>query len=287
MKLGIIHKAYPLKYGYEAGLERLLRHGYDSLDYSAFGRTHEGIMLLPEKEFEKSIREECAKIEAAGVGIHQTHGPWRWPVNDSTPEERERRFEFFAKAVRGTAYAGTDKCVVHCIMPFGADTDERREEMLEINREFMIRLANVGAEMGVTICLENLPFPRLPLGTVRGVVDFVKEINHKNLKVCLDTGHALVCGEEVGDAVRYIGRDLLAALHVHDNDGTDDQHLRPLEGILDFDSFGKALREIGFNGVFSYETHVNGGPYTEEEQERREIALADFGKAFINKYSLK
>lgn len=285
MKLGIIYAAYIGKYGYAAGLERMKRHGYNSVDYQLFIRTHEGYLFLSESELEKTARADGARIEAAGIKISQTHGPWRWPVNDSTSEERKKRFDFFAKAVRGTAYAGAKNCVVHCIMPFGDNTDERREEMLAINEDFFGRLCEVGAEYGVNVCLENLPFPKLPLARVKDVVDFVKKVNHNNFKVCLDTGHALVCGEEIGDAVRYIGKELLSTLHVHDNFGVDDLHLHPGAGILDFDSLGRGLSDIRFEGAFSYETHVKGDGHSPEEQEKKEIVLADFGREFVKKYS--
>ena len=48
MKLGIISGAYPGKYSFEAGLERMKRHGYESVDYQAFVRTNEGVLLLHE-----------------------------------------------------------------------------------------------------------------------------------------------------------------------------------------------------------------------------------------------
>ena len=31
--------------------------------------------------------------EAAGVSVHQVHGPWRWPPQDGTEEERAERME--------------------------------------------------------------------------------------------------------------------------------------------------------------------------------------------------
>ena len=39
MKLGITSGAYIGKYGFESGLERMKKHGYESVDYGAFIRT--------------------------------------------------------------------------------------------------------------------------------------------------------------------------------------------------------------------------------------------------------
>ena len=76
------------------------------------------------------------------------------------------------------------------------------------------------------------------------------------MKICLDTGHCLVTGQQPGDAVRLIGRDLLAALHVHDNDGTGDLHRWPFTGKADWADFSAALGEIGFSGPLTLETSL-------------------------------
>lgn len=277
MKLGILNYAYT-RYGFEEGMKKHKEHGYDTVDFQAFVSTDKGLLVLPEHEMEREAKERAKLLTAYGAEISQTHGPWRYPVDDS-PAELPKRLEFFKKAVRGTAYVGAPNLVIHCVMPFGADTDEGREEMLSLNEEFIGAVCDEAREYGVTVCLENLPFPNLPLAHVKSVTDFVRCMRHDSLKVCLDTGHSIITGEEIGDAVRYIGNDL-RALHVHDNMGDKDAHLLPGEGILNFEAFAKALHEVGFNGAFSYETHVRSG-YTPEEQDARERALAELGRRLI------
>jgi sugar phosphate isomerase/epimerase len=46
-------------------------------------------------------------------------------------------------------------------------------------------------------------------------------------------------------------------LHVHDNDGRYDLHLIPHYGVIDWEDFGKALKEVQYQGVFSLETAPN------------------------------
>ena len=77
-------------------------------------------------------------------------------------------------------------------------------------------------------------------------------IDDENFKFCLDTGHASVAGLSPADAVRMAGSDL-RALHVHDNDGKNDMHAVPCTGIIDWKAFITALRETGYDGVFSFE----------------------------------
>jgi sugar phosphate isomerase/epimerase len=58
--------------------------------------------------------------------------------------------------------------------------------------------------------------------------------------------------------VRLIGKEYLAVLHVHDNNGRSDLHWNPYTGVIDWDDFSAALREIDFAGTVSLETAVPG-----------------------------
>ena len=103
-----------------------------------------------------------------------------------------------------------------------------------------------------------MPMPRFSLGSVEAIMRLVNEMNDDHFRVCLDTGHVNVFeGATLYDAVHTIG-DKLQALHVHDNNGRSDEHRIPwFAGTANWEGFGRALTEIGFDGVFSYET----GPY--------------------------
>ncbi|MBP5767054.1 MAG: sugar phosphate isomerase/epimerase, partial [Clostridia bacterium] len=94
-----------------------------------------------------------------------------------------------------------------------------------------------------------------------------------NFKVCLDTGHCAVCGVKAGDAVRETGKEYLAVLHVHDNNGRGDFHWLPYFGVIDWRDFTAALKEIGYDGSLSLETNVPGG-VPEAAREPMELALA-------------
>ena len=53
--------------------------------------------------------------------------------------------------------------------------------------------------------------------------------------------------------MRLLG-DRLKVLHVHDNDGKNDQHRAPFTGTIDWEDFTSALAETGFRGVMSLES---------------------------------
>ena len=286
LKIGIGMGSYTSLYGMEAGLARIRTHGYHALDYSAFIHSENAIFHVDESEFRATLRREREMIEANGLFVNQTHGVWRCPAQDASEYNRAERFAAMVKGIRGTALLGAPYFVIHCIMPFGENDPGHRDELWEMNAEYYGRLCRIAVDEGVTVCLENLPFIPLKLSTTKEVLDFVRMMNLPNFKVCLDTGHAAVYGHSPADMVRMIGKDYLATLHVHDNDGKCDWHWRPGEGVVDWADFGRALREIGFEGVVNLETAPapSDNPATREDNELdlaakvKAIAAGTFGQ---------
>ncbi len=258
----------------ERAYERIASLGFDCMDFQTLCHTEEPIFAMSETDFEKHLHAERELAASFGLSFSQTHGPWRWPPHDGTPEERAERFDAMAKAIRGTAYVGAPHFVIHCIMPFGCDSGESPDVQKEMNREFFGGLLKVAEEYGVVIDLENLPFPRLPISRTNEVLDFVKDMNTPWMRMCLDTGHCSFYGDSPADSVRLIGKEYLTTLHVHDNDGPCDRHWEPGQGIIDWADFSRALHEIDFEGVVSLETGVPGDITDPIERDRRERALA-------------
>ena len=85
-------------------------------------------------------------------------------------------------------------------------------------------------------------------------IDYLNNLaGEKVFGFCLDVGHALLVGKEIYSTIQEIGRNLVA-LHVHDNDGRNDQHLFPYMGVMDWDRFVKGLKDAGYKGALSFET---------------------------------
>ncbi|MBR0459200.1 MAG: sugar phosphate isomerase/epimerase [Victivallales bacterium] len=274
MKIGIHSGAYLTRYGLEDGLRRMRSHGYEALDYQFFVDTTGPLFQLDEAGFEKELLRQRKLIEDNGIEISQTHGPWRWPPRDYTPEDRAERFEKMAKSIRGTALLGCRNLVIHPIMPFGCgeESEQQRADMMDRNREFMGRLIEIGRQCQVIVNFENMPMPQLAIAPVSATLQFVKEMNSPWFKVCLDTGHAATTGESPAACVRLLGKEFLQTLHIHDNNGKNDFHWIPYTGVIDWQDFSDALAEIGFDGTASLETAVPAKIPT-ELRELQEISL--------------
>lgn len=281
LKIGITNSSYGV-YGFEDGIRKISSHGYDCIDYQGFINIETEFFGLPLGEFEKTLLEHRALIESVGLSVSQTHAPWRYPSQDATPEGRAMWLEAMKKAIYGTHVLGCPRFVVHPLMPY-FDRGDHPEEVWALNEEFFATLADYAKEYGVTVCVENLPFPEYPLTTVEQVCEIVDKLKRDNLKVCLDTGHAAIFfGSRVGDAVRDIG-NRLEAVHIHDNMGREDEHLIPGDGIVDWEDFAVALREIGYDKVVSLETSAKHKLHPEYEWEERETALAEIAKRIAMK----
>ena len=268
MQIGIVSSAYLGRYGIKDGAKKMKAHGYSAVDFQDLVNTETEFFKLNEKDFENALKEQKNIVEGEGLWFSQAHGPWRWPVQDYEIADREERLVSMQKAVRGTSYLGSKNFVIHPIMPFGLDCLDKAKEMREINAEFFYKLCRHAEDFGVDVCLENMPFLHLPISSVESIVGFVKEMGLSNFKVCLDTGHDLIWGNQPAKSVEIIG-GLLSCIHAHDNDGQHDYHQNPKMGICNWESLVKSLKESAYSGVFSLETtakEFDNQPETEFEE---------------------
>lgn len=139
------------------------------------------------------------------------------------------------------------------MMPFGADSPDDPDEVFKINERFFSALASVAGKLGVTLCLENMPFRSFSLSEIEKITELTDKINSPHLKLCFDTGHANMFDQPIGKLVRD-GGERIAIIHVHDNLGDRDAHLPPYFGNIDWGDFVEALYDVGFSGVMNIES---------------------------------
>lgn len=272
LKIGITDTSYGV-YG-DGRYAKIKENGYDSIDYQGFANIKSDFFNLPKAEFEAELIKQRECIESYGLAVHQAHAPWIWGEGrDQTPTDRENWLEAVKKAIFGTHTLGAKKLVLHALMPYD-DTDKCTGEVISLNEEFIASVADYAKEYGITVCLENLPFPKHPVSSVKEVCAMVDKISRDNLGICLDTGHAAMYDTDVAAAVRYIGNRLLA-LHIHDNMGDRDSHLIPGDGIIDWEAFSAALADVGYTGEISLETGPKHGMFPKEAWGERETLLVN------------
>jgi sugar phosphate isomerase/epimerase len=88
--------------------------------------------------------------------------------------------------------------------------------------------------------------------TVDDGLRMIEEIGSPRMGILLDTGHAHVNGEDLGQVVRSLS-DVPFHIHIDDNHGDSDAHMIPGQGNIDFEPLVNALRSLDYQGFISAE----------------------------------
>lgn len=254
---------YGEKGSYES-FKHLKEIGYNAVDYQTFCcEPATKIYTLNDKDFENFVKMDCAFAKEIGLEIIQTHGPW--PFDDTKPELYASKFEAMIKSIKGTAIIGAKYVVMHPLMPSGWNSSPNNTEEVKQNIEYFKKLEPYAREYGVKIAIENMPGLSTRCTSVKELADCVDAVDSEYFVACYDTGHGNCSGkrfnskEKVGDAIRLLG-NRLGCLHIHDNDGLDDQHMLPFNGTIDWEDFIRALREIKYQGTINFECCAHNFP---------------------------
>jgi len=172
------------------------------------------------------------------------HAPFG-PESDLVSITDDACFARHITSIEVAAECGFDHVVFHGgIAPDEPTFLKRLEASLE-------RLLPHTDRAGVTFALE---VPTGPLSLIDGFIELKEKFGDPALALCLDTGHANCW--PIGVDFKTIARKCLplsACLHVHDNNGTTDQHLPPGEGKIPWDWFIDEMIEVGYDGVIAGE----------------------------------
>ena len=144
---------------------------------------------------------------------------------------------------------GIENAVLHCD-PVAEQNELTDRERYDLNIEKLKLIEEYAEGMNIRICLENLT--RIARDA-DGLLYVLSRLSPERFGICLDTGHLNLCGGGQREFILKAGRHL-KALHIADNEGERDQHMMPFgKGSVDFKEVVKALKEIGYEGMFNYE----------------------------------
>lgn len=175
-----------------------------------------------------------------GLAIVSVHGPFYLHVDDAKagrwltlyhedPSVRTQALAELKKVLWTAADIGAPVVVVHW-------------EEVGRGSEELGALVEVAGEAGVQIALENSH--NRPEASVETLLDVLDRLGSEApAGLCFDTGHANVAEDDLLAALRAAAPRLLA-FHVHDNDGSEDAHLVPYRGSIDWTTFARSLDEL-------------------------------------------
>ncbi len=196
----------------------------------------------PAPELAKSIAAD------AGLRIDSVHGVFGPRYDPSSPDESERKYTIDAYRAEAQLALALDApmVVVHPApqIPDGTsmvDTSpQRRADALNRSIE---ELADIGHACGVTFLIENLPPNFLAGGDPAELAAVIRAFNHPRIRMCFDTGHAHISGDAAAAFEKCL--DVIAYLHISDNDSLRDAHQVPGEGSCPFDQLAPHMARLG------------------------------------------
>ena len=106
------------------------------------------------------------------------------------------------------------------------------------------KIVEYAKEIDVKISFENTK--------IKGYLEYVFDnIKSDNIGLCFDSGHFHAHFNDELDFSKY--KNKIFAVHIHDNDGTSDQHLIPFDGTLNFKETLNKLKKCNYNGPITME----------------------------------
>ena len=212
-------------------------------------------------------------LESNQVFPHSIHAPYT-DVNLASLDENERQIgiEKVTAAIRFLGEVGGTTIIVHPTMSSAnihtpLYTLQNVGRSTEAAHRSISKLISVAEVEGVRIALENLPAKNMtvrPLETMKELRAFMSDLSPDFVGICHDIGHSRLNKLDIADEAR-IASDRLYALHIQDGFTQEDDHLPPGHGTLDFESYGKALKEIQFDGAWTLEVLSKNHPGTLED----------------------
>ena len=241
-----------LDFGREKGIEIIANAGFPAIDLTLF----RDVSFAFSSDWKDNVKKYKEIAEKNNVFFNQAHAPFGGGFEKYTNETKK----LFPRLFEVCGMLGIGQMIIHPVqkIPYRG----REEEMFEINMEFYNSLApyakNCGVKIGIENMWQNRPVTNYICDDVcadpREMNRYYDTLNDPEaFTVCLDLGHAALCGREPQDVIRAIGHDRLGALHVHDVDYVHDLHTLPGNAKINWDAVCRALADIDYKGDFTLE----------------------------------
>lgn len=223
----------------------------------------DGVILLWADYFDPDYRDFPKYAAREGLFVENTHAPYQY-ANDVWKDSPagETYTEHILSCIRDCHTYGIPTLVLH---PINGSTPlpENPEPGLERFR----RMADLAEKLSVNLAVENQGNP--------AYVDLVLgKVESDRLFFCWDSGHENYFSPE-RDLIADYGKRL-KALHLHDNNGTDDAHALPFtyapeDGGVNWNRIHDRL--VSYEGAVALETLNRGYEYITDPVEFLRLAL--------------
>lgn len=224
-------------------------------------------VLLSYNEF---VEEALINIRKVGLGIDALHLPYRNFVNNiwQSSDVSNPYLQLLSGCIAYADKTGIGRVVAHI-----TSTDSPPPKSIS-GLEFINRLLEVCEKHNVYLCLENLR--RL---------DYLEYIfgncESKFLGFCFDSGHSSAFTHNSMSFPWEKFGEKLMCVHLHDNNGKDDEHLLPFDGKLQWGIIAPYIGRYCKTGAVSLELHDGAkAKYNVTEEEFLDMAYQRISQVY-------
>ena len=186
-----------------------------------------------DKDWEHSQIEQVEMCKKLGLNIIFAHLGYQ-NINSIWEEGKigDKEVERYKKDIKDCHENGIPMVVMHL-------TQKDKAPMYgEVGLNRIRKITEYAKEMNMKVAFENTK--------IKGYLEYVLDnIKDDNVGICFDAGH---------DEFNFeLFKNRIFAVHLHDNDKSDDLHLLPFDGTIDWEYVINKLKDCNYNGPITME----------------------------------
>ena len=234
---------------YLAMTRRFSEIGFDVLEISADHLYHMS---------DHDIAELKAEGQKSGIVFSVNSGPAK-EYDLASPDEATRKngIAYFTKIFENMNKLGSKILIgaIYSFWPTDFVGSDKKEEYWDRSIASLKILGDEADKRGITIALEVLNRNEsFILNTCAEAKEYCKRVGKDSVKILLDTYHMNIEEDNMYDAIRDAGSQLA---HVHV--GECNRKLPGMNNTVNWPEFGKALRDINYDGFVVMEPFLLSG----------------------------
>ena len=192
-----------------------------------------------DKDWKISQEEQVKLCKKLGLNIIFAHLGYQninsiWEEGQAGDKEVER----YKKDIKNCKENEIDMVIMHLV------SGNVATQYNELGLERLRQITEYAKKLDVKIAFENTK--------IKGYLEYVlSNIKDENIGICFDAGHYHA---HFNDEFNFeLFKNRIFAVHLHDNDKSDDLHLIPFDGTLDWQDTMRKLKESNYSGPITLE----------------------------------
>lgn len=216
------------------------------------------------------LQKLLSVLSSSGVRVHSIHAPFGADYDVSSLDDvvHERGVDSLINSIELASVIDADKVIMHASEALNGERSGRMERARGVLRE----VATLASEYGIILALENLP-PGYLGQSPEEIISLLDGTDRATVGVCFDSGHANLGGHFAEYASALL--PLAVTTHLHDNDGSGDQHKFPGDGNIDWHAFASTYRVLGCKATIMLECKPPVDMQWSEAFQKFRVALSE------------